>query len=87
MLDQLFGEASGYYDYSSFEPAVFSLLLSFVLITTIAPTYKITLNAKILPNHFFKAIILSSIVTSMIMMAVGNNTAVGFGIIGKGYYL
>lgn len=82
MLDQLFGEASGYYEYPSFELAVFSLLLAFVLSTIIALTYKFTFKAKILPNHFFQAIILSSLVTSMIMMAIGNNLAVGFGIIG-----
>jgi len=82
MFDQLFGEASGYYEYPSFELAVFSLLLAFVLSTIIALTYKFTYKGKILPNHFFQAIILSSIVTSMIMMAIGNNLAVGFGIIG-----
>jgi uncharacterized membrane protein YhiD involved in acid resistance len=82
MLDQLFDEGSGYYEYPSFEVAIFSLLLAFVLSTVIALTYKFTYKGKILPNHFFQAIILSSIVTSMIMMAVGNNFAVGFGIIG-----
>jgi uncharacterized membrane protein YhiD involved in acid resistance len=82
MLDQLFDEGSGYYEYPSFEVAIFSLLLAFVLSTVIALTYKFTYKGKILPNHFFQAIVLSSIVTSMIMMAVGNNFAVGFGIIG-----
>jgi uncharacterized membrane protein YhiD involved in acid resistance len=82
MFDQLFGEASGYYEYPSFELAVFSLLLSFVLSSVIAITYKLTFKGKFLPTHFFQAIVLSSIVTSMIMMAVGNNLAVGFGIIG-----
>jgi len=82
MLDQLFDEGSGYYEYPSFEIAIFSLLLAFVLSTVIALTYRFTYKGKILPNHFFQAIILSSIVTSMIMMAVGNNFAVGFGIIG-----
>ena len=82
MLDQLFEEGSGYYEYPSFKVAIFSLLLAFVLSTIIALTYKFTFKGKILPNHFFQAIVLSSIVTSMIMMAVGNNFAVGFGIIG-----
>jgi len=82
MLDQLFDTGSGYYEYPSFEVAVYSLLLAFVLSTVIALTYKFTFKGKILPDHFFQAMILSSIVTSMIMMAVGNNLAVGFGIIG-----
>jgi len=82
MFDQLFAEGSGYYEFPSFKLALFSLLLSFVLSTVIALTYRFTYKAKHLPNHFFQAIILSSIVTSMIMMAVGNNLAIGFGIIG-----
>lgn len=81
MLESLF-DSSGYYEYPSFEVAVFSLLLSFVLSSTIAITYKLTYKGVNFPNHLFQAIILSSIVTSMIMMAVGNNFAVGFGIIG-----
>lgn len=82
MFDTLFNTGSGYYEYPSFEVALFSLMLSFVLSACIAITYKLTYKGNILPNHFFQAIILSSIVTSMIMMAVGNNFAVGFGIIG-----
>lgn len=82
MFDNLFEGESVYYEYPSFEVAIFSLLLAFVLSSVIAFTYKYTFKGKILPNHFFQAMILSSIVTSMIMMAVGNNLAVGFGIIG-----
>lgn len=82
MFDNLFEGESVYYEYPSFEVAIFSLLLAFVLSSVIAFTYKYTYKGKTLPNHFFQAIILSSIVTSMIMMAVGNNLAVGFGIIG-----
>ena len=82
MFDQLFAEGSGYYEFPSFKLALFSLLLSLVLSTIIALTYRFTFKGKLLPNHFFQAIILSSIITSMIMMAVGNNLAIGFGIIG-----
>lgn len=81
MLDQFF-ESSGYYEFPSFEVAIFSLLLAFVLSSTIAFTYKLTYKGKDFPNHLFQAIVLSSIVTSMIMMAIDNNFAVGFGIIG-----
>lgn len=81
MFDQLF-EGSGYYEFPSFEVAIFSLLLAFVLSSVIAFTYKLTYKGKDFPNHLFQAIILSSIVTSMIMMAIDNNFAVGFGIIG-----
>ncbi len=81
MLEDLF-ESTGYYEYPSFEVAIFSLLLSFVLSSVIAFTYKATYKGSIFPNHLFQAIVLSSIVTCMIMMAVGDNFAVGFGIIG-----
>jgi hypothetical protein len=81
MLDQFF-ENSGYYEFPSFEVAIFSLLLAFTLSSVIAFTYKLTYKGKDFPNHLFQAIVLSSIVTSMIMMAIDNNFAVGFGIIG-----
>lgn len=81
MLDQFF-EGSGYYEFPSFEVAIFSLLLAFVLSSVIAITYRLTYKGKDFPNHLFQAMVLSSIVTSMIMMAIDNNFAVGFGIIG-----
>jgi uncharacterized membrane protein YhiD involved in acid resistance len=34
------------------------------------------------PNGFFQAMVLSSMVSAMVIMAVGNNIAAGFGIIG-----
>ncbi len=84
-MDRLLNDFMGgtqYYDYPSFQVAIFSLLLALVLSTTIAFTYKLTLGRSHLSNGFFQAIVLSSLVTSMIMMAVGDNLAVGFGIIG-----
>jgi uncharacterized membrane protein YhiD involved in acid resistance len=81
MFEQFFG-SSGYYEFPSFEVAIFSLLLAFVLSSVIAFSYKLTYKGKDFPNHLFQAIILSSLVTSMIMMAIDNNFAVGFGIIG-----
>ena len=81
MFENLF-EPTGYYEFPSFEVAIFSLLLAFVLSSVIAFTYRLTYKGSVFPNHFFQAMILSSIVTCMIMMAVGNNFAVGFGIIG-----
>lgn len=81
VLDNFF-EGSGYYDYPSFEVAVYSLLLALVLGTVIAYTYRFTHHEGHFSNDFFQAMVLSSLVTAMIMMAVGSNIAVGFGIIG-----
>lgn len=81
MLDKFF-EGSQYYDYPSFEVAIYSLLLALVLSTVIAYTYWYTYEGGHFSKSFFQAMVLSPLVTSMIMMAVGNNLAVGFGIIG-----
>ena len=77
-----FLEGVNYYDFPSLEVAIFSLLLAFTLSSAIALTYHFTFQGLHFPNYFFQAIVLSSIVTSMIIMSVGNNLAVGFGIIG-----
>lgn len=81
MLDQLFDKGD-YYDFPSFEVALYSLLLAFVLSTIIALTYKFTFVGDRFPNGFFQAMVLSSMVSAMVIMAVGNNLAAGFGIIG-----
>jgi uncharacterized membrane protein YhiD involved in acid resistance len=81
MLDQFF-ETGEYYDFPSFEVALYSLLLAFVLSTIIALTYKFTFVGDRFPNGFFQAMVLSSMVSAMVIMAVGNNIAAGFGIIG-----
>ena len=77
-----FLEGVNYYDFPSLEVAIFSLLLAFTLSSAIALTFHFTFQGSHFPNYFFQAIVLSSIVTSMIIMSVGNNLAVGFGIIG-----
>ena len=71
-----------YYEFPSFKVAVFSLLLAFVLSSVIALTYKFTHRGISYSGNFFQAMILASSATSMVIMAVGNNVAVGFGIIG-----
>ncbi len=80
MLDSLIDES--FYEFPSFKVALFSLLLAFVLSTVVAFTYRFTYRGISYSGSFFQAMILSAIATSMIIMAVGNNLAVGFGIIG-----
>ncbi len=77
-----FTEGSNFYEYPSFEVAIYSLLLALVLSIGMAFTYRLTYQGRHFSNNLFQAMVLSSLVTSMIMMAVGNNIAVGFGIIG-----
>ncbi len=80
MLESLLDQS--FYEFPSFKVAIFSLLLAFALSTIIAFTYRITYRGISYSGNFFQAMILSSIATSTIIMAVGNNIAVGFGIIG-----
>lgn len=70
------------YEYPSFKVALFSILLAFVLSSAIAYTYYLTNRGVAFSRNFFQAMVLSSVVSCMVIMAVGNNVAAGFGIIG-----
>ncbi|MEQ8470742.1 MAG: DUF4956 domain-containing protein [Marinoscillum sp.] len=70
------------YEYPSFKVALFSILLAFVLSSAIAFTYYLTNKGVAFSRNFFQAMVLSSVVSCMVIMAVGNNVAAGFGIIG-----
>lgn len=80
MFESVTGEA--FYEFPSFEVALFSIILSFVLSSVIAFTYHFTNKGSAFSRNFFQAMVLSSIVTCMVIMAVGDNIAAGFGIIG-----
>jgi uncharacterized membrane protein YhiD involved in acid resistance len=81
MLDQYIS-SSGYFAFPSFTVAIYTLLLAVFLSAILAITYKVTFQGESFPNNFFQAIVLSSTVSSMVMMAVGDNLAVGFGVLG-----
>ncbi len=59
---------------------VYSALLSFVLSTLIAVTYEKTYRALSYSRNYIQALILISITSSMVMQAVGDSLARGFGI-------
>jgi len=81
MLDQYLS-SNGYFEFPSFSVAIFTILLAQVLSTIIALTYRFTYQGDNFPNKFFQAIVMSSTVSAMVMMAVGDNLAVGFGVLG-----
>ena len=81
MLDQYIS-SSGNFTFPSFTVAIFTILLAVFLSAILAITYRVTFQGETFPNNFFQAIVLSSTVTSMVMMAVGDNLAVGFGVLG-----
>ncbi|MBN1971453.1 MAG: DUF4956 domain-containing protein [Candidatus Delongbacteria bacterium] len=61
---------------------VYTLLISFALSSAIAYTYEMTFRGLSYSRNFIQALILSSIVTSTIMQAIGDSLAHGIGIIG-----
>lgn len=69
------------YELPTFGAAIFSLLLSFILSSMIALTYRFTSRNEYSKN-FFQAMVLSSIVAATIMMAIGDSLAHGIGMIG-----
>lgn len=74
--------SAGYFELPSFAVAIFTILLAVFLSSIVAFTYRVTYQGESFPNNFFQAIVLSSIVAAMVMMAVGDNLAVGFGVLG-----
>jgi ABC-type spermidine/putrescine transport system permease subunit II len=75
MLDNLLDQS--FYEFPSFKVALFSLLLAFVLSSVIAFTYKWTYRGISYSGNFFQAMVLSSIATATVIMAVGNNVCGG----------
>ena len=60
----------------------FSLAWAFVLASLIAITHKLTFRGEAYPKNFFQALVLGSLVTAMVMMAIGDSLARGLGVFG-----
>lgn len=58
------------------------MIWAFVLSSLIAITHKVTFTGHQYPKHFFQALALGSIVSAMVMMAVGDSLARGLGAFG-----
>ena len=80
-MEDFFSEQS-YYQFPSLEAAVYALLLSFLLSTVIALTYRHTFRGTEYNKDFFQAVVLISIIAATIMMAIGDSLARGLGILG-----
>lgn len=57
-------------------------LWAFFLASLVAITHRLTYRGDHYPNQFFQSVILGSIVTSMIMLAIGDSLARGLGVFG-----
>ena len=80
-MQELFSDPS-YYDFPKLTTAIYSLLLAFSLSTLIAFTYQHTFRGMKFSRNFFQAMILSSMVAAILMMAIGDSLARGLGILG-----
>lgn len=70
------------FQYPDLVNIVYSLAWAFVLASLIAITHKLTFLGESYPKNFFQAQILGSLVTAMVMMAVGDSLARGLGVFG-----
>lgn len=80
-MENFFTEQT-YYEFPSFEVAIYAMLLSFVLSTIIAFTYRFTYRGLHYSKDFFQAIVLIAIIAATIMMSIGDSLARGLGILG-----
>lgn len=72
---------SSFFEFPSFSVAVLTMLLALLLSTVIALTYKLVFQEENFSSKFFQAIVLISTSAAIVMMVVGDNLAVGFGVL------
>lgn len=70
------------YEYPELINVAYSLAWAFVLSSIIAITHKLTYSGEHYPKNFFQSLVLGSIVTAMVMMAIGDSLARGLGVFG-----
>lgn len=80
-MENFFSEQA-YYEFPSFEVAIYAMLLSFALSTVIAFTYRYTYRGLHYSKDLFQAIVLIGIIAATIMMSIGDSLARGLGILG-----
>ncbi len=70
------------YEYPQLINITYSFLWAFVLSSLIAITHKLTFTGKYYPKNFFQSLILGALVTTLVMMAIGDSLARGLGVFG-----
>lgn len=70
------------YEYPQLVNITYSFTWAFVLSSMIAITHKVTFTGDHYPKNFFQSLILGAIVTTMVMMAIGDSLARGLGVFG-----
>jgi hypothetical protein len=70
------------YEYPALVNVIYCFVWAFVLSAIIAVTHRLTFTGEHYPKNFFQSLILGSIVTAMVMMAIGDSLARGLGVFG-----
>jgi len=70
------------YEYPQLVNITYSFLWAFVLASIIAITHRLTFTGDHYPKNFFQALVLGALVTTMVMMAIGDSLARGLGVFG-----
>jgi uncharacterized membrane protein YhiD involved in acid resistance len=70
------------HEYPQLINIAFSFLWAFVLASLIAITHRLTFTGEFYPKNFFQSLILGAVVTTMVMMAIGDSLARGLGVFG-----
>ncbi|HYG39760.1 MAG TPA: DUF4956 domain-containing protein [Cytophagales bacterium] len=70
------------YEFPSLVNILYALTWAFILSSIIAITHKLTFRGDNYPKNFFQSMILGAIVTTMVMMAIGDSLARGLGVFG-----
>jgi hypothetical protein len=70
------------YEYPQLVNITYSFCWAFLLASIIAITHKLTFTGDAYPKNFFQSLILGAVVTTMVMMAIGDSLARGLGVFG-----
>lgn len=70
------------YEYPQLINITYSFLWAFLLASIIAITHRLTFTGDYYPKNFFQSLILGAVVTTMVMMAIGDSLARGLGVFG-----
>ena len=70
------------YEYPQLINITYSFLWAFLLASVIAITHRLTFTGDYYPKNFFQSLILGAVVTTLVMMAIGDSLARGLGVFG-----
>jgi uncharacterized membrane protein YhiD involved in acid resistance len=70
------------HEYPQLINVTYAFIWAFLLASIIAITHRLTFTGEHYPKNFFQSLILGALVTTMVMMAIGDSLARGLGVFG-----